>query len=99
MARRGESKAFGKGLRLGAITAAGVVLWNAPQSGARTREQIIETFESFLFTVLDMPTKVSGKQDSQQTDRLPIVVPAPKLQRVNVEADSTPGEIEPAQGE
>ncbi len=88
MAARGESKAFRKGLRLGAIAGVGAMLWNAPQSGARTREQIREFVESALFTVLDMPAKVTGSVDTQQTEQLPIVPAAPNVQ-IAVDADTS----------
>jgi len=80
MAARGESKAFRKGLRLGAIAGGGAMLWNAPQSGARTREQIREFVESALFAVLDMPANVTGSADLQQTEQLPVVPAASNVQ-------------------
>jgi len=53
-----------KGLILGGIAGAGAMIWNAPQSGARTREQIQEWVERVLFKVLDMPVGLRGGQAS-----------------------------------
>lgn len=60
MAKRNESHAFRKGLILAGLVAAGATIWNAPQAGTRTREQILETVEGVLFKVLDMPAKAVG---------------------------------------
>jgi len=53
-----------KGFILGALVAAGATVWNAPQSGKQTREQIRETVEGALFTVLDFPEKIAGARQS-----------------------------------
>lgn len=49
---------------LGALAAAGAVVWNAPQPGWRTREQIMEAVEGVLFRVLDFPETMSGLRAS-----------------------------------
>ena len=53
--------AFIKGFILGGIAGAGATIWNAPQPGARTREQIQERFEAVLFKLLDMPQALRGQ--------------------------------------
>ena len=60
MGARGESRAFRRGFVLGALAAAGAVVWNAPQPGWRTREQIMDVVEGVLFRVLDFPETMSG---------------------------------------
>jgi hypothetical protein len=44
---------------LAGLATAGAVIWNAPQSGAKTREQIRDRFEGVLFDALDMRDKLS----------------------------------------
>ena len=75
MGARGEGRAYRKGFVLGALVAAGATIWNAPQSGKRTREQIRETVEGVLFAVLDFPEKVTGTRASTRTE-LPAVAPS-----------------------
>ena len=65
MGARQGSRAFRKGFVLGALAAAGAVVWSAPQPGWRTREQIMETVEGVLFRVLDFPEMMSGVRDSE----------------------------------
>lgn len=57
-----RNTSFRKGFIVGAIAGAGAMLWNAPQSGARTREQAMELFESALFQVLDMPLRLQSER-------------------------------------
>jgi hypothetical protein len=40
------------GLLLGGAAAAAATIWNSPQSGKKTREQIAEKIEAGLFTLL-----------------------------------------------
>jgi len=40
------------GLLLGAAAAAAAAIWNSPQAGRKTREQITEMVEQGLFTLL-----------------------------------------------
>jgi hypothetical protein len=68
MARNKENRAFRKGLVLGGIAGAAILIWNAPQPGWRTREQIQETFEGMLFKVLDMPEKLRGESGAALQD-------------------------------
>jgi hypothetical protein len=44
---------------LGGIAAGAAMIWNAPQAGARTREQVLETIEGALFKLLDMPVTLT----------------------------------------
>lgn len=60
MGRRRKSHAFRKGFILGGLAGAAALIWNAPQPGARTREQIQETVESVLFKLLDAPAMLNG---------------------------------------
>lgn len=73
MARQGKSTAFRRGFLLAGIAAAGATVWNAPQAGARTREQIVETVEGALFAVLDMKDKLT----TIDTPAAPVVPPEP----------------------
>lgn len=59
MGAQRKSRAFRRGFVLGTIVAAGATIWNAPQAGARTREQIRETIEGALFAVLDMKDRLT----------------------------------------
>jgi hypothetical protein len=68
MSRRRESHAFRKGFILGILAGAGAMLWNAPQPGERTREQIMETLEGTLFKLLDAPEKLSGVRNAATPD-------------------------------
>ena len=68
-----HTTAFVIGTLLGGVAAAALVIWNAPQSGERTRSQISEVVETVIFTMLganqatearlltpDAPSPVSG---------------------------------------
>ena len=59
MAGQRKSRAFRRGFVLAGLAAAGATVWNAPQAGARTREQIVATVEGGLFAVLDMKDKLT----------------------------------------
>jgi hypothetical protein len=72
MARK--STAFRKGLILGGLAGVGYLLWNAPQPGWRTREQILEAVEGLLFRVLDIPERSRAARDQPISER---TVPAP----------------------
>ena len=54
MAKQGSRHrgAFMTGLLLGGVAAAAAAIWNSPQAGKKTREQITEAVEQGLFTVL-----------------------------------------------
>ncbi len=43
------------------------MVWNAPQPGERTREQIQEFAEGVLFKLLDMPQKRNGLRAAPAT--------------------------------
>ena len=60
MSRCRESHAFRKGFILGVLAGAAATLWNAPQPGERTREQIVETLEGAIFKLLDAPGVLNG---------------------------------------
>lgn len=77
MGRRRESHAFRKGFVIGSLAGAGVLLWNAPQPGARTREQIMETLEGALFKLLDAPEMLSGARGAGTADDVEVVVATP----------------------
>ena len=47
--------AFRKGVILGSMAGLGAMIWNAPQSGERTREQLLDLAESVVFRILDFP--------------------------------------------
>jgi len=47
-----HTTAFVIGTLLGGAAAAAFVIWNAPQSGERTRSQISEVVETIIFTML-----------------------------------------------
>ena len=80
-----------KGFVLGALVAAGATIWNAPQSGKRTREQIRETVEGVLFTMLDFPEKVAGARGSVSN------LTAGDLPNISYPAASEPAsEVDPA---
>ena len=68
MSRRRESHAFRKGFILGGLAGAGAMLWNAPQPGERTREQIMETLEGTLFKLLEAPEILSGVRNAGTPD-------------------------------
>ena len=68
MGARRESRAYRRGFVLGALAGAGVVIWNAPQPGWRTREQIMETVEGVLFRVLDFPEQMTGLRSPAPAD-------------------------------
>jgi hypothetical protein len=80
---RGRSHAFRKGFLLGGIAAGAAMLWNAPQAGARTREQILETIEGALFKALDFPASRSHGAPA------PAIAAAPK-------GDAAPADPRPA---
>jgi gas vesicle protein len=65
MGRRRQSHAFRKGIILGGLAGAAVVIWNAPQPGARAREQIMETIEGVIFKLLDAPALLNGPRSSE----------------------------------
>jgi len=77
MGARRESRAFRKGFVLGVLAGAGVMLWKAPQPGARTREQIMETIEGVLFKLLDMPEKLVATRDDVGTPKQPTATDTP----------------------
>lgn len=54
MASSKHRKAFVFGAFIGAATGAAAAIWNAPQSGRKTRVQIQQSLEEALFKVLDM---------------------------------------------
>lgn len=54
MASSNHRKAFVFGAVLGATAGAAAALWNAPQSGRRTRDQIQQSIERIVFKALDM---------------------------------------------
>lgn len=54
MASSRHRKAFVFGAFIGAATGAAAAIWNAPQSGRKTRVQIQQSIEGALFKVLDM---------------------------------------------
>jgi hypothetical protein len=47
-----HTTAFVIGTLLGGTAAAAAVIWNAPQSGERTRSQILEVVETIIFAAL-----------------------------------------------
>lgn len=49
---------------LGGLAGAAYLIWNAPQPGARTREQIQETIEGVIFKLLDAPAMLNGPRSS-----------------------------------
>lgn len=67
MAGQGKSRAFRRGFVLAGLAAAGATVWNAPQAGAKTREQIVEAVEGALFAVLDMKDKLTTVETSPMT--------------------------------
>jgi hypothetical protein len=87
MGAQRESRAFRKGFVLGAFVGAGVLIWNAPQPGWRTREQIMEMVEGVLFNVLDMPEKVSGMRSTTASDTLAAEEPAAVVPPIEVGTD------------
>ena len=64
MAKRGSRHrgAFMMGLLLGGAAAAAAAVWNSPQAGRKTREQIMEAVEQGLFTLLG-----AGEADERRT--------------------------------
>lgn len=74
-----KSRAFRKGLVLGGLVGAGIMLWNAPQPGWRTREQFLEQFERLLFRVLDIPDKFVDSREESIPD---VFVSSPKPEPV-----------------
>jgi hypothetical protein len=73
-----ESRAFRKGFLLGGLVGAGILIWNAPQPGWRTREQVIETAERLLFKLLDMPERfVTAREDVPADLVISPAAPAP----------------------
>lgn len=50
--KKSGSGAFLFGALLGGAAAAAATIWNAPQSGERTRHMLTEKLENTLFTVL-----------------------------------------------
>jgi hypothetical protein len=79
MGAQRTSKAFRRGFWLAGIVSAGAVLWNAPQPGARTREQLREGMESVLFTLLDMKDRLSTVDPAEEPPAGDgIVIPEPE---------------------
>lgn len=91
MAGRRTYKAFRRGFWLAGIASAGAVIWNAPQPGARTREQIREQFEQVLFGLLDMTAHLSTVRSGEDA-AAPVV---PGANPAPVVLDPTLGETEP----
>jgi hypothetical protein len=91
MGARAEGRAYRKGFVLGALVAAGATIWNAPQSGKRTREQIRESIEGVLFTVLDFPEKVAGARNTAPIEAPveppPVEPPVVVVPQVELEAE------------
>ncbi len=75
-----ESGAFRKGFLLGCLAGAGVMVWNAPQPGWRTREQMLELAEGMLFRVIDMPKTANGNH-AGTIPCTPEGIPAPTTMR------------------
>ncbi len=50
--KKSGSGAFVFGALIGGAAAAAATIWNSPQSGKKTRQQLTEKLESTLFTVL-----------------------------------------------
>lgn len=97
MGRRNESHAFRNGFVIGGLAGAGALLWNAPQSGARTREQIVEAFEGVLFKVLDMPEKLVGVRGPEITPGMEVVPPVPAAEESGTDiVIDGPRPLEPA---
>jgi hypothetical protein len=91
MGARRESRAFRKGFMLGALTAAGAVVWTAPQPGWRTREQIMETVEGVLFRVLDFPETMSGLRASEPSSTVDALAAEPPVNAIPPAAPSFAG--------
>jgi len=72
MAKSKHTTAFVLGTLLGGAAAAAAAIWNSPQSGKRTRQQITETVENVIFDVL-------GTEESTLGRRLTPETPAPVL--------------------
>ncbi len=78
-----KSRAFRKGILLGSLAGAGIILWNAPQPGWKSREQVLEAFEGLLFKLLDIPGKIVDEQVEPLTDS---VVASKRPDQVNPES-------------
>lgn len=82
MAKSKHTTAFVLGTLLGGAAAAAAAIWNSPQSGKRTRQQISETVESVIFDVL-------GTEDSTLGRRLTPESPAPVVAETPVSKGAT----------
>ena len=89
MASQRKSRSFRKGFVLGGLVGATAMLWNAPQAGAKTREQAIELWESALFKILDMPARFQSAPASEPVAATP-PAPAPAPARPVVPAPESP---------
>jgi hypothetical protein len=69
--QRRESRAFRKGFVLGVVAGAGMLIWNAPQPGWKTREMVIDAYERALFALLDFPEKLAALRGPAEPEPAP----------------------------
>ena len=85
--------AFMMGLLLGGAAAAAAVIWNSPQSGKKTREQITETVETGLFTLLGAGESTVARV---LTPAEPSPAVAPVIEQVAVVIEPVAAPVNPA---
>jgi gas vesicle protein len=71
-----HTTAFVMGTLLGGAAAAAAAIWNSPQSGKRTRQQLTAKVENTIFDLL-------GTNESQLGRRLTPEAPAPAMTEGN----------------
>lgn len=77
--------AFTMGLLLGGAAAAAAAIWNSPQSGKKTREQIAEKIETGLFTLLGAGEATVARVLTPEAPAPPAPAPVEEMVDVVVE--------------
>lgn len=93
MASSNHRKAFIVGTLLGAAAGAAAAIWNAPQSGHRTRTQIQQAFEGVLFKALDMTPFANEPTDTVTATRPNVAEPVVEEPPVDILIGSRPSEV------
>jgi hypothetical protein len=93
MASSKHLKAFVFGAFVGAATGAAAAIWNAPQSGRKTRVQIQQSIEGALFKVLDMNPFEATPSDTVTGSRSTVAQTGASEPPADIVIESRPSEM------